>query len=190
MKKDQLKKNVGELVRLIPIAHRLDAHGRALPQLDDEWQIESVADDGVRLFLPRTGHVRTLGLDTVCEYNSDRIERGVKRGFLTLKVQLSIQGNEVHVLPTRPGVSIPPRIPPDPIRLAVLQRLHDAPGKFVPAGELTEFHFKDVVNEIARCNAEELIEARLLPSGDGLLDAVALRLKSRGVEWLRQQVPR
>jgi hypothetical protein len=36
MNKEQLKKNVGDLVRPIPIAHRLDGKGHPLPQMDDE----------------------------------------------------------------------------------------------------------------------------------------------------------
>jgi hypothetical protein len=186
MNKEQLRKNVGHWVRLRPIAHRLDFRGMPLPQIDDEWKIESVLDDGVRLFLPRTGHVRLLAFDNLCEYTKDRFERGMHYAFLTLKVQLSIQGNDVHVTPTRPGVPVPPTIPPDPIRLALLQRLRDFPGTFIPAGDLVGFEHRAVIDEIARCDAEALVEARLLRGGPGILDAVALGLKPRGAEWLRQ----
>ena len=186
MKKEQLKKNVGDWVRLIPIAHRLDGRGHPLPQVDDAWRIESVADDGVRLFLPRTGHGRTLGYDHICEYTSDRIERGVKYGFLTLKVQLCIQGKNVNVTPTRPGISIAPRIPPDPIRLALFQRLQASPGQALHSDHLPEFPAEEVTNEIARCDAEGLLEARLLQDGRGIRAAVALRLKRGGAEWIRQ----
>jgi hypothetical protein len=186
MKKDQIKKNVGDFVRLIPIAHRLDARGHPLPQIDDEWRIESVADDGVRISLPRTGHGRTLGFDHIHQYTSDRIHHGVNYGFLTLNVQLSIQGNDVNVTPTRPGEPVPPRIPPDPIRLALLQQLQRRPGRPVHAEQLPEFPSDDVNDEIARCDAEGLLEARLLGDGQGIRAAVAMRLKARGVEWLRQ----
>ena len=186
MNKEQLKKNVGDFVRLIPIAHRLDAKGHPLPRIDDEWRIESVADEGVRIFLPRTGHGRTLGFDHICEYTSDRVERGVKYGFLTLKVQLAIQGNDVNVTPTRPGVSIPPRIPLDPIRLALFRRLQASPGQAVHADHFPEFPAEEVTNEIARCDAEGLLEARLLHDGRGIRAAVALRLKRGGAEWIRQ----
>ena len=107
--KEQLRKNVNDRVRLRPIAHRLHASGHPLPQLDDEWRIEAVTDDGLRIFLPRTGHGRLLGFDHICEYTSDRIEWGIKYGFLTLKVQLSIQGHDVRVTPMRPGNPMPPR---------------------------------------------------------------------------------
>ena len=186
MNKEQLRKNVGHWVQLRPVAHRLDARGYPLPQIDDEWRIESVTDDGVRLFLPRTGHVRLLAFDNVCEYTKDRVERGMHRAFLTLKVQLSLHGSDVHVTPTRPGVPVPPEIPPDPIRLALLQRLQNFPGKPVSAGELLGFAHRAVIDEMTRCDAEDLVEARLLRGGLGIVDAVALRLKPRGTEWLRR----
>jgi hypothetical protein len=182
MNKEQLKKNVGDLVRLLPIAHRLDGKGHPLPAIDDEWRIESVTDDGVRLLLPRTGHGRTLRYDHICEYTSDRIERGVKYGFLTLKVQLWIQGDDVNVTPTRSGVPVPPRIPPDPIRLALCQRLQASPGQPVHAEHLPEFHAQEVTNDNARCDAEGLLEARLLRNRYGIMAAVALRLKRGGAE--------
>jgi hypothetical protein len=173
-------------VRLRPIAHRLQVSGHPLPQLDDEWRIDAVTDDGVRISLPRAGHGRLLGFDHICEHTSDRIERGLKYGFLTLKVQLSIQGNDVHVTPTRPGVPVPPQIPADPVRMALLQQLRKLPTQFIPAGSLSQFPREDVITEIARCEAEGLLEARLLRGGGVVLDAVALRLKPCGSDWLRQ----
>jgi len=65
--------------------------------------------------------------------------------------------------------------------------LQNAPAKFVPAEDLSEFRREDVINEIARCDAEGLVEVRLLRDGRDLVDAVALRLKLRGVAWLREQ---
>jgi hypothetical protein len=185
--KSQLKKNIGDWVRLRPIAHRLDVRGVPLPQIDDEWRIEDVTDEGVRLSLPRTGHGRTLGFDHVYEYNSDRVQGGSHYGFLTLKVQLSIQGNDVHVTPTRPGESVPPRTPPNPIRFALFQRLQDAPGSVVPAGEFGEFPRDEVIAEMARCAAEGLLDVRLLRGEGRILDAVAISLKRPGVLWLQEQ---
>ena len=50
---------------------------------------------------------------------------------------------------------------------------------------MSQFAHKDVIAEITRCKAEGLIDAALLQGGNSVLDAVALRLKSRGIEWLR-----
>lgn len=184
MNKDQLRKTRGFRVRLVPIAHSLDARGFPLPEIDDEWLVEDVTEDGVRLSLPRTGHVRTLGFDNVHHFSSDRQQGGITYGFYTLNVQLLIQGNDVRITPTRPGESIAPKIPPDPIRVALLRRLYESPTAFVAAGELPPFPHRDVIAEITRCDAEGLIEARLLRGGNSIVDAVALRLKPRGVEWL------
>ena len=184
MNKEQIRKSVGHLVRLVPIANRLDPLGYPLPQIDDEWRIDSVTDEGVRLSLARTGHARTLGFDNLHHYSSDRVERGETHGFLVLNVQLTIHGNDIHVTPTRPGEPVAPRIPTSPIRRALLQQLNRCPGTAIPAGALTEFSHRDVIDEIVRCEAEGLIEARLLRGGGGVVDAVAVRLGRRGADWL------
>lgn len=155
-----------------------------MPLIDDEWVVEDVNDECVRLSLPRTGHGRTLALDNVHHFSTDRKHAGTTYGFLTLNVQLSIQGNDVRITPTRPGEPVAPRIPADPIRAALLRRLHDSPTAFVPAGELPPFQREDVIGEIARCGAEGLIEARLLRGGNSILEAVALRITRQGVEWI------
>lgn len=186
MNKQMLRKNVNDWVRLRPIAHRLQGTGHPLPQIDDVWRIESVSDEGVRIALPRTGHGRLLQFDQICEFTSDRMEKGVKYGFLTLKIQLSIQGNDVHVTPTRPGVAAPPRIPADPIKMALLQGLRNLPTQFIPAGSLSQFPREQVVSEIARCQAEGLLQARLLRGEGRVLDAVALQIRPSGNDWLER----
>jgi hypothetical protein len=155
MNKEKIKKNVGNFVRLIPIAHRLDIRGNPLPQIDDEWQIEAVTDAGVRIFLPRTGHGRTLGFDHIHQYTSDRIERGVSYGFLTLNVQLSIQGNDVGVTPTRPGETVRLRIPPDPIRLALFQQLHQSPGRAVMQSTCRNSRLRRLITKLLGATPKE-----------------------------------
>lgn len=81
-----------------------------------------------------------------------------------------------------PGIPAPPIIPLDPIRVALLQRLRDFPG----AGELSQFDFTVVAQEMASSHGEELLEARLLWGGDGILDTVAIRPRPRGADWLRR----
>lgn len=185
MKKDQLKKIVGFRVRLVPIANRLDDRGLPLPQIDDEWIIEDVTDEGVRLHLPRTGHCRVIGFDNVHQFNTDRKLGSITYGILVLNVQLSISRNEINLTPTRPGEPVTPKIPPDPIRSALLRRLYGDPTAYIAAGALPPFQHKEVIAEIARCDAEGLIEAKLLRDENSVLDAVALRLKPPGIDWLR-----
>lgn len=116
-----------------------------MPQIDDEWVVEDVTNEGVRLFLPRTGHGRTLGFDNVHHFSTDRKHAGITYGFYTLNVQLTIQGNDVRLIPTRPGEPVVPVIPADPIRLALLHRLQDSPTAFVAAGCV----FHAIVNRVS-----------------------------------------
>lgn len=101
MNLDQLKKNVNQRVQLRPIARRFDEDGRELEQLDDDWIMAAVTDDGVRILNPRTGHATTLGRDHVHHYtsNPDRSQTGIKHGFLTLNVQISLCGTNLTIEP-------------------------------------------------------------------------------------------
>ncbi len=109
MNKDMMKKNVHAHVLLQPQACHLDHNGLEIrPAVDDDWWlIEDVNDDGVKISDPRSGHIRLLGYDHIQKFTSDGIRNGAKRGFLTLLVQLYVQGNDVRVLPTRPGEALP-----------------------------------------------------------------------------------
>jgi hypothetical protein len=60
---EQMKKNVGCRVQLVPMACRLDQNGRELPPIDDDWIIDEASSSGVRISNIRTGHATTSGLD-------------------------------------------------------------------------------------------------------------------------------
>jgi hypothetical protein len=108
---EQLKKMAGMRIQLVPPAHRLDGAGKLLPQIDDDWLVESVSAEGVRISNPRTGLFVVLGLDHIHSYasNPNRKDGGSKFGFFTLKVQLTLKGYEVLVRPNlRPGEAVPP----------------------------------------------------------------------------------
>lgn len=114
MNKDMMKKNVNAHVLLVPPACRLDHNGLELKATvdDDWWRVESVDDDGVKISDPRTGHFRTLGYDHIYKFTSDGTKNGAVRGFLSLHVQVFVQGNNVRVVPNaRPGEPLPPRQP-------------------------------------------------------------------------------
>ena len=102
---EQMKKNKGARVRVVPIACRLDDKGRELSLLDDDWLIEDVSNDGVAVRNLRSDRRTTLGKDHIVEYtsNPDRSRHRIKHGFLTLKVQIFLQGNDLWIRPTRPG---------------------------------------------------------------------------------------
>jgi hypothetical protein len=112
MNKDMMKKNVHSHVLLQPPAYRLDHNGFEVNAVvDDWWLVQEVADAGVTISDPRSGHFRLLGYDHIQKFTSDGMKQGAKRGFLTLLVQLYVQGNDVRVLPTRPGEPLPPPRP-------------------------------------------------------------------------------
>jgi len=109
---EQIKKNVGCRVQLAPIACRLDENGRELPQIDDDWIIDEVSAAGVRISNNRTGHVTTLGKDHVHHFtsNPDRSRTGIPHGFLTVNVQVFLQGNRLWIRPNaRPGEPVRPQ---------------------------------------------------------------------------------
>jgi hypothetical protein len=111
LNREQLKKTVGMHMQIQPVAHRLDDAGKPLQPMDDDWVVESVTDEGMKISNSRTGLFTLLGLDHIYSYTSNpsRIEGGLKFGFLTLKVQLTLKRLEVIVRPTlRPGESVPP----------------------------------------------------------------------------------
>jgi len=112
MNLDQLKKNTGFHVQLEPVAIRLDDSGRELPPMNDDWLIEEVADTGIRISNIRTGHSTILGKDHIHHFTSNpgrSISGGIQRGFLTLLVQVYLQGNSLSIRPcARPGEPVPP----------------------------------------------------------------------------------
>ncbi len=110
-----MKKNLSAHVLLQPPACRLDLNGFEVRSAvtDDWWLIQSVEDDGVTIADPRTGHFRLLGYDHIQKFTSDGVRDGAKRGFLTLHVQLFVQGNDIPIVPNaRPGEPVAPKIPP------------------------------------------------------------------------------
>jgi hypothetical protein len=110
---EQMKKNVHARVQLKPTPYRLDEYGRKLPAVSDDWIIEEVSSDGVRIKNLRTHHTTTLGKDHIYEYISDpdRSQSGIKHGFLTLKVQVFLKPKELSITPTaRPGESVEPPV--------------------------------------------------------------------------------
>jgi len=108
MNKDQMKNNVGKRVLLQPPARRLRLDGSVqAAATDDWWLVEEVTSAGVKISDPGTGHFRVLGYDHIQKFTSDQPRDGFERGFLTLHVQLVVQGNGVDVVPNaRPGESV------------------------------------------------------------------------------------
>lgn len=106
MNKDQFsKKNLYKRVRLRPIAKRLSGKNE-LPQLDDDWIIDLIGDDGVHIRNARIPWVTTLGYDQISKFTSDpnRNAGDIECGFLILHIQIFLEGNSLWVEPLlRPG---------------------------------------------------------------------------------------
>jgi len=103
---EYMKRNVGSRVQLVPMACRLDEYDRELPPIDDEWIVEGAVEDGVPISNVRTDHGITLGRDHIHHFtsNPDGYRDGIERGFLTLHVQVFLQGTRCWVRPNaRPG---------------------------------------------------------------------------------------
>jgi hypothetical protein len=108
MNKSALKKNEWSTAKIRPIAKRFyGENGPQLPPVDDDWLIQNVDDDGVRISNPHTGHWTILGFDQIHHRTTDPT-RGPGYGSLTLNIQLCIGGNSLWSEPAiRPGQSLP-----------------------------------------------------------------------------------
>ena len=97
MKKDQLKKLLHYRVCLSPPALHSNA-GTLLP-VNDDWSVQEITSDHIKLRNTVTYHEPLIGLDQIRSYTSDphRNTDGFKHGFLSLHVQLTIQGREVLI---------------------------------------------------------------------------------------------
>ena len=108
---NQFQKNIGMRVRIEPPACRLSDAGHIAPESHEEWLIEEMAADTIKLRNLTSDHVAVLGKDHVYDYRSDpsRTSADVRYGFLILKVQVFVQGQEVWLRPnSRPGESVTP----------------------------------------------------------------------------------
>src|SRR5258706_3320233 len=104
MKKDQLARSVGVLVRLEP-----PARNETGKKLDDDWEVIAVEDDAVTLqHVPTRSNV-LIGPDAIYNFTTDpnrRRSRDERCGFYVLFIQLTILADKtvrVRALP-------PPRI--------------------------------------------------------------------------------
>jgi hypothetical protein len=109
MKLDRLKKNVGWRMEIVPPACHLDDQGNPFPEKNEDWQVEEITDDLVRLST-QNGLQLKLGTDHIYSFatNPQRAAEN-NTGFLTLHVQVFVQGERVFVRPnSRPGERVAP----------------------------------------------------------------------------------
>lgn len=113
---EKLKTNVGWRVQLAPPAIRLDALGRELPARNEDWLIQEVTDTDLRLDESVVmGLMTRIAKDSIHEFshNAQRsVPGGLQYGFLTLKLQMTIQNAVITHRPCRPGERVAPPPPP------------------------------------------------------------------------------
>jgi hypothetical protein len=98
--KTKLAKCIHHRVRLRPPARRF----RGVTELrimDDDWLLQEVEDQEVRIRNIRTDHVAVLAFSQISEYVNDpkREFDGLRHGFLELKVQVFLRGPELVIEP-------------------------------------------------------------------------------------------
>ena len=105
MNKSQLKNLHGQVVRLQP-----PAKGGRGDERDDDWTVEVLGTDAVKLVNSRSGQSAVIGADHIYSYFTDasRTTTTNRYGFLQLHSQVVIRNNDASVEPLRP-----PRSPVD-----------------------------------------------------------------------------
>ena len=110
MNYDQLSRNVGRFVKLMPPACHLNAAGEVEGCPNEDWKIEAVERNRIVIRYV-AGHAYQLAGDHVRNYTTDPKDEDEQRGFLTLLVQIYIDGMNVSAVPTPyPGAAVLPRI--------------------------------------------------------------------------------
>jgi hypothetical protein len=104
MNYEKLKGNEGAIVRIMPPACHLNADGEVEDWPNETWTILSVDKSNVTI-RTEAGHEFTLNSDHVRGYTSG------SKPYLTLLLQIFIQGAEIYALPGPfPGAAVLPRI--------------------------------------------------------------------------------
>ena len=115
--KTKLAKCIHHRVRLRPPARRF----RGVTELrimDDDWLVQEVENEQVRIRNIRTDHVALLGFAQISEYVTDpkREFDGLRHGFLELKVQVFLRGPELVIEPRPSSAKTPAPRKPAPSR--------------------------------------------------------------------------
>ena len=167
MNLDQFKKNLNQRVQLEPVACWLDPKGRGMP-VDDDWIVQAVREDEIEIFCNRANARVRLGKDHIHHYtsNPNRTQRDLKYGFLTLNVQVFVQGTNVSIRPNAgPGKPVDPR-PVQPSATAQDRAENSATDRALKAAQLQSFAEDSI--QILRTDP-----ATFSRSADSLFNAVA-----------------
>jgi hypothetical protein len=83
LKLDRLKKNVGWRMEIVPPACHLDDQGNPLPEKNEDWLVEEVTDDLVRLS-EQNGHELKLGTDHIYSFATNPQRAARERSVLSV----------------------------------------------------------------------------------------------------------
>ncbi len=100
MNQQKLADNLYCRVRLWPIPWRRRADGMWLAAIDYDWIFMRVDERGM-VEISNGTHVAKLGADRIHHFDHEphRDFDGLKHGLLELRVQLVLQGPDIHYLP-------------------------------------------------------------------------------------------
>lgn len=102
MNRQKLAENLYCRLRLWPVPWRRRTDGVWLPPIDYNWIMMKVDASGiVELSNISTGHAAKLGTDRIHHFDHEphRDWDGLKHGLLELRVQLVLQGPDIHYVP-------------------------------------------------------------------------------------------
>jgi hypothetical protein len=188
----KIVENVGSRVELQPAVCFLDAKGRTLPDVSDDWLIIEAIDERLKIKNMRTNHQTVLAKDHIHHYTSNphRMTNGKGHGFLQLLVQLYIQNDRVTIKPClRPGECVePPPIPdivdewvtPHYPTFDIAQKLGIDPTALAWAHE----------SRVATLVTTGAAETVLLPDGSGKLKRFLIRTAPEPLMLIRRLSPR
>jgi hypothetical protein len=118
MNTKQLSKAIGELFRLRPRPLQVDTNGTRLPPCDDQWRLDSVAEQPARIRLTNVRTSHTLELE------SDNIQERRSPDFLLLRCQVILKQTGLELEPISKGAPIQP----EPVIFgSVVESLKDVP---------------------------------------------------------------
>lgn len=125
---EQFKKNVGLRFQLRPPAFCVNEGATSSSSPDDDWVVLEVSETFFELSNCRTKHKIRLGKDHIHHFtsNPNRSDSGTGYGFLTLNVQVYIQGKSIWLQPNSgPGqAGLLPRLPLSPLENWLARKFH------------------------------------------------------------------
>jgi len=97
MNLDQLRKNLGHLMRLRPLPIRRGPKAEQLESIDDPWRLEAILPSPTRV---RLSNIRTHHF---VELQSDNVRSFQSPDFLLLRCQLTISARGIDIEPILDG---------------------------------------------------------------------------------------